>query len=998
MVTGSRIPQTGLYSSSPVTAVGQQEMKFEGTTNVEDLINNLPQAFASFGTMEANGATGTATVDLRDLGPKRTLVLIDGKRLMPGDPSEPVADLNQIPAALVDHVEVLTGGASATYGSDAVAGVVNFIMRKDFEGVEVDGQYSVAQHNNGNGIAEGAINAAAFPIVKPNSSYLDGAYSDINILLGVNSDNGKGNLTMYAGYKNTQAVLESSRDFSDCAMNSAPLLTGGKGFFCSGSSNAAVGNIRSEDSFIDPVTGMQLNPHLGAPFRGLPGGNDVEPYLTSRDAFNFAPLNYLQRPDERYTMGAMGHYEVNKALDIYTSLMFMDDHTVAQIAPSGWFRGGGSFGGNMHMNCDNPYMGSAGDPNSAYNIFCAPLINQGLITPTSDVNLQIGRRLVEAGNRQDNLRHTSYREVFGAKGDLGGGWSYDAFGQYGTTILAEEYLNDASNRKLQNSLEAVTDPTTGLPVCKAALDGSDPACVPFSLFNLSGVTPAMINYVRGNGFQEGSTQEWVMGGTVTGDLGEWGIQSPWAKNPVAVAFGTEYRQEHLDLRTDDAFTTGDLAGQGGPRPSVHGGFNVREAYTEVRVPLVQNMPWVEDLTLSGAYRYSSYSNAGAVDAYKYGAEWQPIDDFRIRASYQRAVRAPNVLELFFPQSIGLWGGADPCGTHPGFTQAQCDHTNHDQHLANYGNGTLDCPAGQCSALFGGNQNLKPETSDTRTVGLVFTPTFFDGFTATIDYFNIKVAKLITNLPQADIIQGCALTDAPFFCNLINRAPVSGILYGNAGFVTTLDTNTGYLKTQGVDIESNYTTDLSNWGMGDNGGLSFNLVGTYTSKYEQEPVPDFILKAANIVNPITGAPVKPSYGCAGEFGNVCGTPIPRWRHKLRVTWNSPWDFDFTVQWRHMSGVKLDINENNHNINGLCGGPCGDTADASIPTYDYLDLAADWTVRPGVQIHAGVNNVLDRDPPILDSSYVAVPPFGNGNTYPQVYDALGRVLFVGATIKY
>ncbi|HEY5338661.1 MAG TPA: TonB-dependent receptor, partial [Rhizomicrobium sp.] len=661
------------------------------------------------------------------------------------------------------------------------------------------------------------------------------------------------------------------------------------------------------------------------------------------------------------------HYEVSKMADIYGSLMFMDDHTVAQIAPSGAF-----YGTEFHTNCNNPELSAAE---------VAALCTSAGYGPTATVPLLIGRRNVEGGNRQDDLRHTSYRMVIGAKGDLGGGWAYDAFAQYGTTVYQEEYLNDLSINRINNSLSV--DPATG--ECESVVNGTDPNCVPWNIFSQNGVTKAATNYLGVPGMKEGSTQEWVAGASVTGDLSAWGIQSPWAKSPVGIALGTEYRQEKLDLRTDLEFSSGDLAGQGGPTIGTHGGYNVSEGYGEIRVPIVEGMPFFEDLSANAGYRYSSYNTAGAATSYKYGAEWQPIDDFRIRGSFQRAIRAPNVIELFAAQSLGLWGGTDPCaGAAPVFTAAQCAHTG--VTAAQYGN-VNQCISGQCGGFFGGNPDLKPEQSDTRELGIVFTPTFLEGFTATVDYFDIKLNGSIGVIPEAETLSNCALTGSATFCSLIHRsAALGGIIYGTgatAGFVTATNVNTGSTETSGIDVEANYTADLNDWGMGQNGSLSFNLLGTETQQFKIQPVPgDHI------------------YDCAGLFGLTCGTPIPKWRHKLRVTWSTPWDVDLSASWRYMSSVKFDANTNDVTLSGPCGGPCGDLSDATISSYSYIDLAADWTVRQGVSLHAGVTNVFDKDPPEVDSNSLGVsaPPFGNGNTYPQVYDSLGRLIFVGATIKY
>jgi iron complex outermembrane receptor protein len=1004
VVTGSRIPQVGVYSSSPVTAVTNQEIKYEGTTNVETLLNNLPSAFADFGSYESNGSPGTATVNLRNLGSNRTLVLIDGKRLMPGDPSLPSPDLNQIPAALVDHVEVVTGGASAVYGSDAVAGVVNFIMRTNFEGVEFDGQWTGYQHDNTNSFARGVVaqglggnNPGTIPEA-PNSVF-DGDTVDLNGVIGVNSPDGKGNITMYGGFRHLNAVTEDTRDFSACGT----ATTGSGSFICAGSSTAAR---------VDPLTGQIA----GGRFASLDGGPcvlggptcTVDPHdgsfrnFTGGDKFNFAPLNYLQRPDQRYTMGAMGHYEFNKSIDVYSSLMFMDDHTVAQIAPSGSF-----FGTTFHVPCSNPEMSAAE---------VQDLCTDNGLGAADSAFLTIGRRDIEGGNRQDDLRHTAYRMVVGVKGDLGGGWAYDVFGQYGDTVYQEEYLNDMSIARIGKALDVNADGN-----CASADDGSDPGCVPWNIWVPNGVTRAAINYLAVPGMKEGSTQEWVAGASLTGDLGAWGLQSPWAKSPVAIAVGTEYRQEELNLRTDLEFSTGDLAGQGGPTLGTNGGYDLTEGYGEIRVPIAQDMPFFQDLSVNGGYRYSSYNTAGAVNSYKYGAEWQPIDDFRLRASFQRAVRAPNVIELFTPQSLGLWSGSDPCapGSNPAtggalYSEAQCEHTGVTAAQYGDGNGTdivPQCISGQCGELGGGNLKLKPETSDTKEYGIVLTPSFLQGFTATVDYFDIKLEGAVGVIPEKNALSGCAVDDIAALCSLIHRSPtLNGAIFGTgaaAGFVVATNVNTGRVQTSGVDFEANYTTHLEDWGMGANGSLSANFLGTWTQTFANTPFPGF---EDNFFS-LDGSKLLYSqdhYNCAGLFGITCGTPIPRWRHKLRVTWTSPWDFDLSLDWRHMSSVKFDGNQPDDALGGpnkACFDATGlqgfcDLSDAKISAYDYLDISGDYTIREGISIHAGVQNVFDKDPPFLDSNTlgVAAPPFGNGNTFPQVYDALGRTIFLGVTVKY
>jgi len=614
VVTGSRIPQQGLYAPSPVTAVGQQEMKFEGTTGVETLLNNLPSVFADQTAGVSNAATGTATVDLRGLNAVRTLVLVNNTRLMPGDPRAPAADLNTIPAALVDHVEVLTGGASAVYGSDALAGVVNFVMRKDFEGIEFDGQYTIANADNTNGYYRGLVSAAGFQ--EPKEGIWDGANTNGSLIMGTNTANGKGNVTAYITYNNTEAVLAGARDFSACTIG------GTTSHACAGSSNYAR-YYSLDDSAAYYANSFKVTPHGGGPKvtipsagggasaydffnqgTGHPGSGSFVPYAPGGVApndhkFNYGALNYLQRPDTRYSGGFFSHYEVNKELDVYASFMFTDDHTLAQIAPSGLFLGTGAISGAyVQINCNNPLL-SASEAQAlcGYNavggiynedtaagiksgnapvygppaaLGCVPVGSTGNcnLTPGQAL-LEIGRRDIEGGNRVDDLRHTSYRAQVGARGDLGDGWTYDVYAQYGYTVLTENYQNEFSVQRVQNALEV--DPSTGK--CYSAEPNAqgivtDSKCVPLDIFNgIGSITPAMLKYVGASGFQEGYTEEQIISGNLTGDLGEYGIQSPFAKSPVAVSFGSEYRAEYLQDLADYEFTSGDLYGQGGATPT-----------------------------------------------------------------------------------------------------------------------------------------------------------------------------------------------------------------------------------------------------------------------------------------------------------------------------------------------------------------------------------------------------------------------------------------------
>jgi outer membrane receptor protein involved in Fe transport len=415
-------------------------------------------------------------------------------------------------------------------------------------------------------------------------------------------------------------------------------------------------------------------------------------------------------------------------------------------------------------------------------------------------------------------------------------------------------------------------------------------------------------------------------------------------------------------------------------------FDVREVFGEVRIPIVQDAPWAKLLQLTAAARYSDYSTAGSTWTYEAAAEWQPIDDFRVRGSYQRAVRAPNVLELFGPQNVVLFGGQDPCaaGQTSAAVLANCasSHTNPDADVPNAGSGVLTCPAAQCNQAIGGNVDLRPETSDTLSAGIVLTPTFIPGFSATIDYFHIKVTTVIGFAGAQFTANQCYVDDIEEACNKIKRSALHQIW--GAGWVENFNTNTGLLATSGWDFEANYQTDLADWDLGNNGSLAFAFNGTWLDTLK--------------VQPLSNAP-ETRYDCAGLFGVICGTPNPEWRHKLRVTWSSPWDVDLSTQWRHIASVDLDINTSDVNLGGGPGGGANDQADATIDSFNYFDLTAIWHVWENVELRAGVNNIFDKSPPFVDSNTFGIssPPFGNGNTFPGVYDALGRTVFVGGTVK-
>ncbi len=970
VVTGSRIPQLNLSSTSPVTVIGAAEVKQQGTTRVEDLLNSLPQIFANEGSSDANGASGISTVDLRDLGPRRTLVLINGRRLLPGDPTDPVPDLNFIPASLIKRVDILTGGASSIYGSDALAGVVNFVLDKDFEGVKLDAQYSFYNHDNraGSGITD-ALNKRNYPY--PSGNTADGFQKDVTLTIGAGTDDGRGHVTAYAGWRQVDALTQGDRDFSTCGLTGS--LQGAGTVACGGSSTTGPGGRFQRTNLVGFAAGQPIYSSGGQPSFTLdpaaPNGRGFRAYNGPRDAFNFNPYNYYQRPDERYTLGAFAHYEVNKSLDPYLEVMFMDDKTNAVIAPSGAF-----YGTDFFINCNNP-LASA----SQLTAICGANAGTGTLQ-----SVYLGRRNVEGGGRDDDLRHTDYRIVAGVRGEIAKGVTYDAYGQFGRSILNEVYKNDFSRSRLNNSLNVVNGPG-GVPTCAAALPNAqgivtDANCLPYNVFSLGGVTPATLAYLQTPAFRTGQTTEYIASGTITALLGEYGFQSPFAEQGVGLSFGAEYRKEALETSNDIEFLTGDLAGQGTPFGvrDTKGAFNVKEGFFEVSVPVVTDKPFIELLQFDGSYRYSDYSTAGQTDTYKLSAIYAPIKDIRVRGTYNRAVRAPNVLELFSTPTVGLFSspGDDPCagdavgGLVNGNTFAQCAASG--VTAAAFGN--IDAsPASQYNQRTSGNPGLSPEIADSYTIGLVIQPSFLRNFTLTIDGFDIRIKKLISSFGADFTLSQCVATGNPLFCNRINRATGSGSLFVGNSFVDNPTVNLGSEQTRGIDVNASYRYEFDSLG-----SVGFSLVGTYLDSFKVTQLP--------------GALSVGTYNCAGYFGATCGTPLPKWRHSFRLTWDTPYGIQVSGAWRYFNQVKNDLESSNPLLGNGPGTAAGANRTTKIPSQSYFDIALTAHVDKYL-FRLGAQNVLDKSPPIT-------PGYTNNgsNTQAQVYDSRGRYIYAGVSLEF
>ncbi|HET7366217.1 MAG TPA: TonB-dependent receptor [Burkholderiales bacterium] len=952
-ITGSRLPALNVEGPSPITTMNAEEIRMDGLQKAEDLLNNLPQVQASQSSTQSNGATGTANVNLRNLGPTRNLVLLNGRRLPAGSPRSgafsAAADLNEIPTPLIQRVELLTGGASAVYGSDAITGVVNFIMNDRFEGLQIDlngSFYNHHQHDDGiQSIVEKRHQTNPSQFNVPNDVN-DGKIWAASALLGSNFADNKGNATAFFQYKKEDPVSQANRDFSACALGP------GTGFSCAGSSTSYPGRFTGGLGATDPGYQFTIADAAGNP-RAFSGATDQ---------FNFGPYNYFRRPSEQYAADMFAHLDVHPKVRAYTELGFHDNHTLAQIAPSGIF-----FGDTYTLDAGNPLLSPA----------IKSAIAAGQVAPFAapgdTTQLLIGRRNVEGGGRVDDIRHTSYRAVLGAKGEVTKDWNYDAYVQTARVIYTDTYLNDFSKVRIQRALDVVSGPG-GVPTCRSALpDASgvvvDPNCVPYDIFHLGGVNQAALNYLQTPGVQNGLTSMHVYGGTLSSDLGNYGVKLPSARDGVSVLAGAERRKERLQLQTDVEFETNDLAGQGGATRSVQGTLDVDEIFTEVRVPIAQRVRFADVLSVNGSYRHSAYSTNKDTNTWGFGAEWAPVREYRFRGSVQRAIRHANIQELFQPQGTNLFGlPQDPCGASPTATLAQCARTGITP--AQYGSALVTNPAGQYNFLQGGNADLNPETAKTWTVGLVANPV--RNLTATIDYWRIKIDDAIGNAPPATILQQCL--NAGQFCNLVVRDPATGALWFANSHIVATNQNLGGYDARGVDVAANYT-----WRMGNAGGFGVNFVGSWLQKWEFEPIKGL------------GA-----FDCAGLFGQQCsqnGGPNPTWRHKARATWSSPFNVDLALTWRHISEVKNEGMSDDPHLNAAVP-----PTDQKLGVRDYIDIAALWTINKTFALRFGINNVFDRDPPIVSNTTADPSILGNGNTFPGTYDCCGRLVFMNLTMKF
>jgi iron complex outermembrane recepter protein len=1000
VVTGSRIAAPNEVSTSPIQVLSSTYIQTSGKTDISDLITQLPQNFNNdFSGDLGNGSSGlttaggVSTADLRGLGPDRTLVLVDGRRLGQGSPYTyifaPAPDLDQIPAGLIDRVEVVTGGASAAYGSDAIAGVVNFIMKKNFQGLQIDGQWNENLHDNDDTNIQNL--AKAFGITPPTGTIKDGRQRNFDLLMGTNFADNQGNITAYLSYRHADGVPASDRDFGSCSLDPTTDAAGAViGVHCAGSPNS---------NYFQPLTGPNVNPgtiYSVYQHNFIVQGTGVA--TTPPTLFDSEPYIYMTREDDRYNAAFLSHLNLQDYLVPYAEFYFMDDRTHQQAAPTALFADLNPldpFGaGGYPTNCGNPLLSAqergilcspsqiayaAANPDQA----CIYNTTAGGVTSPNCADVKIGRRNIEGGPRTSDYEHENYRAVIGTKGDFLTAWSYDAYGQFFYTNFFNSNNEYFNFQNIDNALQV--NGTAAKPSCIVGAP-----CVPYNIWQDGGVTAQQLAYLNLIGTGQGTSTLRTLHAEVTGHLGTYGITSPLANEGVGVDLGWEHRNDHEYFQPDSAEQSGLLSGFGSSAVPLDESESVDEMFAELRVPLIQNRTGAKDLLFDTGYRRSDYSVSGTTSTYKFELQWAPIADYRLRASYDKAIRAPTLVELYNPQLVGsaTVSHGDPCAptfTNGVITAAALDSLTECEHMgvtaAQYGNGEStdhipQCAANQCSQLSGGSATLKPEQAETFTVGINFAPSEIRGLSGSLDFYHIALNGIVGVVPIANILSTCAASGNPFYCSQIVRSPATGGLTGSTiaggGYIVQTNVNAGAGLASGIDAQFNYKLPLP----GSLGQLVFDMNGTYVEHFETTPIP--------------GAH---TYDCAGYFGFTCQTINPRWHHIFRTTWQLPGGVDLAATWRYIGPVSDDNNSPDVTLHFAALGNW-DFFNARIPSYSYLDLAATYNVNKVLTLRGGINNVMDKDPPVVDYALVNS---GVANTY-SIYDMLGRQLFIAFTAKF
>lgn len=975
IVTGTLIQQPGLESASPITSVGIEEIGLQQSSEVEKLMRNLPITVPGDGANVNNGTAGASTINLRGLGSQRNLILIDGKRATPYNIAGRV-DVSIIPVGALERMDIITGGASAVYGSDAISGAINFVLRRDFEGVELDNEYTVSGAN-------------------------DGEIFNHTALLGANLADGRGNVALALNYTKREGVQFGARDYGRVGVSSSSgaglgITGAAEPTNCSGENTVPTTFGGSGTTVPTRISSIPGNTGVGTGTQGLQIRDDgtLGPFCNQ---FNFNPYNYYQTPQERYGGMAWGHYAINDSVEAYGRFQFAAVNVRQQIAPSGIFAGT-----RVLLPLSNPFL-SAAARNELIARFTAgrapgattPTVltarssnptagawydnnSNGVVDAADTVSVTLGRRTIEFGERSSTYDNNAFQAILGLRGSINEAWNWDvslSHGESDRTNVAAGYTNIENLKGALNTVSATscTAPTNG-PVGGSAGGAQTATCVPINLFGPAGsITPAMAGYSSAVGLEKQDYTQTIGLATISGTVDQ--LKSPFADTGLSMALGAEYREETGATTPDECLKLAPsscLGGAGGNTLPIVGGFSAKEYFGEVIMPLASDKPLVQSLDLELGYRYADYDPSGVNRTWKAGLTWQLNDTLRFRAMQQKAVRAPNVGELAAPLTSGLDNAVrDPCSVaQPTALQttalrALCQATGQTSSQVWV---TPNIEAGQINTFSGTNLSRlpKPEDADTTTVGLVLTPSFLPFVknpVLTLDYYDIKIDGYIGELSAQEVLNLCYEQGITSFCSQVRR--LNGTLVEQASGIETFTQNLEYAQASGFELGVNFGLDLpEGWG-----SLNISYNGNLYSKNESQ---------SSLVSPVID--------CLGFYGNTCGNPTHKYRHTQRTTWELG-DLRMSYLWRHQDSAAVEAAQSASTF------PAFRTIDA----YNYIDLSADYTVNDNLSVAFTVNNALEEDPPIVGGD-IATTSSNGGNTFPQNYDSLGRVYTVGLNLKF
>ncbi|GAA4712183.1 TonB-dependent receptor [Sphingomonas lutea] len=950
-------------------SVRPEDFTLTGVANVEQTLNQMPQITPSFTTTSNNPGTGAATLDLRGLGSVRTLILVNGRRWIANDAGNvPEIDVNTIPASLIDRVDIVTGGASAVYGSDAVTGVINFVLKNNLKGLHLDARSAISERG-------------------------DGRVSSADLSYGLDIFKGRGNLIASIGWLDQDSLVQADRAYTrdtlqdGCVIKNTISETGvstpaaNADGLCDGA-DEEFGYLAGGSTFI-PAGLFQGG--TGALFRG-PGNSftrfggarfaedgTIVRFNAATDAYNFAADNYLQVPLRRISANLIGHLTISDFFEPYTEISVIHTRSPQQLAPAaaGIGTGAGTVP-RLRINLDNPFLApqarqvledtfgvdAQGDRGFLGSNVTGFTINpayggdaDGFVTLPG----QFRSRLTGLGPRQTVNDRLAYRILLGARGRSFGPFDYDVYFSSSDVTHNTPLQNSASALRIQQAILVRADGSGNI----TCIDPSD-GCVPINIFGKQDISAAAADFIRANPSESTRVKEKIIEGVIRGPV----VKLP--AGDLDIAIGAHFRQTSFAYRPDRTLADGDNLGF---QPSVGsaGRTRVVELFGEALIPLLKDRPFARELSLEPGFRLSHYSSVGAVWTWKAMGYWSPVRELRFRGGLQKAVRAPNVREMFLEESVASTGVTDPCAPAFGLLDepaivAACER-----------NGGVGLPTDNIDffplATQTGSTTLKPENARTMTFGVVASP--FESLTLTADYYDIKIRDAIGTFgggAQATIF-GCIFgggDPADPLCQAFQRdegGQIASIFLPTANLIR--------VAARGIDWQASYRSRVLG------GNLALNLSGTRLLKST--------LQLNANVDPIR---------CGGAFGGACGFTIlgaaqPQWKLYNRVTWSRR-PFTLSLRHRYFSGT----------VNGRLryAEALGATPPSNIPgralrleERNYFDASIGFALPRTFDLTFGVNNLTNRKPSLLGTNQI------QANTDPSLYDVIGRRFFVTLAAK-